>query len=190
MTNLHEIIAELRRLHEAATPQDIDTAEEIAPGIYECPMCDGEGAVPGVSFTNYDGRAAGVQFFGVGETHKHAEARPNVAVYVDDMYRQPMGRFRRMKMSHMIADTDEELHAMAARIGVARKWHQGDHYDIAMSKRALAIQCGAKAISLKQLACMSALRRRGLPMGDPETAIDRFVAARRPAHPDTVEPRP
>ncbi len=105
-----------------------------------------------------------------------------MSVYVDDMYRYPMGRFSRMKMSHMIADTEAELHAMAARIGVARKWYQGDHYDIAMSKREEAIAAGAVAITLKQLACMSALRKRGLPMGDPATAIERRLALHaRPA---------
>lgn len=43
-----------------------------------------------------------------------------MTVYVDDM-RAPFGR---MKMCHMVADSDAELHAMAARIGVARRWHQ------------------------------------------------------------------
>lgn len=78
-----------------------------------------------------------------------------------------------MKMSHMIADSEDELHAMAGEIGVARKWYQGDHYDVAMSTRRRAIELGAVAIELKQLACMVALRKRGLPMGDPETAIAR-----------------
>ena len=49
----------------------------------------------------------------------------------------------------MIADTAEELHAMADRIGVARRWFQDTskasfpHYDIAKSKRALAVAAGA-----------------------------------------------
>ena len=55
-----------------------------------------------------------------------------MTVYVDDM----KARFGRMVMCHMIADTEEELHVMADRIVVARRWHQGDHYDIALSKRA------------------------------------------------------
>ncbi len=96
-----------------------------------------------------------------------------MTVYIDDMHKAPIGKFRRMKMSHMIADTEEELHAMADKIGVARKWYQGDHYDICMSKRTLAVQLGAREITMKQLACMAGLRRMGKPMGDPETAIAR-----------------
>ena len=50
-------------------------------------------------------------------------------------------------MCHMIADTPDELHAMADKIGVARKWFQRmssfPHYDIAQSKRALAVDNGA-----------------------------------------------
>ena len=99
-----------------------------------------------------------------------------MTVYVDDMHRYAMGQFGRMKMSHMIADSEEELHAMADKIGVARHWYQGDHYDIAISKRTLAIANGAVAVTLKQLACMSALQKRGLPMGPPETAIERRLA--------------
>lgn len=74
-------------------------------------------------------------------------------VYVDDM-KAPFGN---MVMSHMWADTDAELLAMAARIGVNRKWIQGHptlsfgkhrnaswvHFDIAQSKRALAVKLGA-----------------------------------------------
>lgn len=91
-----------------------------------------------------------------------------MTVYVDDMHRTAMGEFRGMKMSHMIADTEAELHAMADRIGVARRWYQGDHYDVAMSKREAAIAAGAVAIPLKVLARMAMNRRRGLPLGKPE----------------------
>lgn len=83
-----------------------------------------------------------------------------MTVYVDDMCNYELGRFRRMKMSHMIADTEEELHAMADKIGVARRWYQGDHYDIAKSKRAIAIANGAVPIDLRTLALMAGRRRR------------------------------
>jgi hypothetical protein len=71
-----------------------------------------------------------------------------------------MGKFGRMKMSHMIADSEEELHAMADKIGVARKWYQGDHYDIALSKRALAVEYGAKEITWRELGKRVVARRK------------------------------
>lgn len=82
-----------------------------------------------------------------------------MTVYVDDMYTVAMGQFGRMKMSHMIATEETELHAMARRIGVVRKWYQGDHYDIALSKRTLAIEAGAVEVTMKQLAAMVFVKR-------------------------------
>jgi hypothetical protein len=82
-------------------------------------------------------------------------------VYVDDM-RAPYGR---LIMCHMIADTDEELLAMADRIGVQRKWHQypgthRSHFDIALSKRALAVAAGAQEITWRQTGLVSRHRRQ------------------------------
>lgn len=83
-----------------------------------------------------------------------------MSVYVDDM-RAPFGR---MVMCHMFADTDVELHAMADTIGVARKWHQKpgtthSHYDIAMSKRALAVAAGAIEIDRRGVADLLTSKR-------------------------------
>jgi hypothetical protein len=83
-----------------------------------------------------------------------------VAVYVDDMYRYPMGQFGRMKMSHMIADTEEELHAMADAIGIARRWYQGDHYDISYSKRNEAVNRGAVPVAMRTLGVMWMIKRK------------------------------
>jgi len=49
------------------------------------------------------------------------------------------------KACHMMsdADTDDELHALAERIGLMREWYQGDHYDLTVNKRTLAIEYGA-----------------------------------------------
>ena len=79
------------------------------------------------------------------------------------MYRWSLGQFGRMKMSHMIATDEPELHAMAERLGVARRWHQHagtpkSHYDISQSKRHLALQLGAIEISLRQYAQMVFVR--------------------------------
>lgn len=74
-----------------------------------------------------------------------------MAVYVDDMHESPMGRYGRMKMSHMSADTEEELHVMAGKIGVQRKWYQGDHYDVCVSKRNKAVELGAIEITMREM---------------------------------------
>jgi hypothetical protein len=95
----------------------------------------------------------------------------SVTVYVDDMYTIPMGRFGRMKMSHMIATTDDELHAMADRIGVARRWYQRDHYDVSITKRAAAIAFGATPVTMRQLGIMIMIRRKsGRLPSDPVAA--------------------
>jgi hypothetical protein len=91
-----------------------------------------------------------------------------MAVYVDDMHLTPMGQFGRMKMCHMAADTTDELLAMADRIGVARKWLQKpgspqEHFDIATSKRALAVQAGAVEITMSQLGRIVRAKREALP---------------------------
>lgn len=68
-----------------------------------------------------------------------------MAVYVDDM-KWPFGR---LVMCHMWADSTEELLGMVDRIGVARRWIQyagtyKEHFDIAQTKRKLAVAAGAK----------------------------------------------
>ena len=101
-----------------------------------------------------------------------------MTVYVDDM----RAKFGRMVMCHMIADTDEELHAMADKIGVARRWHpatlSGSHYDIALSKRALAVEAGAAEITWKQAGCMCGVRRFTDKLGAPDTARDELLRLR------------
>jgi hypothetical protein len=83
-----------------------------------------------------------------------------MSVYVDDM----RAAYGRMVMCHMIADTTEELLAMADQIGVQRKWlqRQGshrEHFDIAQSKRALALKHGAQAITQRELAKLILVKR-------------------------------
>lgn len=66
-----------------------------------------------------------------------------MSVYVD----APVWGYGRMVMCHMVADSLDELHAMAARIGIERRWFQdkpsAQHYDVCKSKRALAVAAGA-----------------------------------------------
>lgn len=86
-----------------------------------------------------------------------------MAVYVDDMkapYRPPHRPGRVYVMSHMIADTEAELHAMADRIGVARRWYQGDHYDVTQTHRSRAVAAGAIELSRMELGRKAIAARR------------------------------
>lgn len=53
---------------------------------------------------------------------------------------------------HLFADEAdcEELHAFAARIGMQRRWFQGDHYDLTPGLRAKAVMLGAKQVSREE----------------------------------------
>ena len=91
-----------------------------------------------------------------------------VTVYVDDMYRYSMGRYGRMKMSHMAADTSTELLEMADRIGVGRRWMQDrgeryEHFDISKTKRSLAVEAGAVEVTLRQMSFWLTNGKRGAP---------------------------
>ena len=102
-----------------------------------------------------------------------------MCVYVDDMEAEFKPKHRpgvTYILCHMIADTEEELHAMADRIGLDRKWYQGDHYDVGKTKKILAIKSGARLITWRQAGAMMRLKRNGLPMGDPATAVNRIQA--------------
>jgi hypothetical protein len=97
-----------------------------------------------------------------------------MTVYVDDMraeFKPPHRPGLTYIMSHMISDTEAELHAMARKIGVARQWYQGDHYDVTQSAKAKAVKLGAVQITLLQCATMSVNRRCGFPLGTPETCF-------------------
>lgn len=79
-----------------------------------------------------------------------------MTVYVD------RGRvsYRRMFMCHMVADTLEELHAMAEKLRLRREWfqdHATPHYDICQAKRKEAVKLGAKEIDRRQV--VSIIRR-------------------------------
>jgi hypothetical protein len=70
-----------------------------------------------------------------------------MAVYVDDA----VHLWRGQRWAHLMADTLDELHAMADRLGIPRRAFQnktsGAHYDVTADLRAGAIALGAVAIS-------------------------------------------
>jgi len=84
-----------------------------------------------------------------------------MSVYID----AAVWPFGRMLMCHMVADSREELDAMADQIGVRRKWIQHpntnrEHYDICKSKRILAIRYGAIQVTMSQVAELMEKRKR------------------------------
>ena len=72
-----------------------------------------------------------------------------MAVYVDVIRGcVPTPGWPWSKSCHLWADSEEELHALAARIGLRREWAQRSrtgvvHYDLTPKKRAQAIRAGA-----------------------------------------------
>jgi len=96
-----------------------------------------------------------------------------MSVYVDDMLMQADvpngGRTVRGRWSHLIADTQEELHDFAARLGLRRSWFQEPkgfgslplkpeslkaqqwHYDVTGPKREQAIKMGAIPVTQREM---------------------------------------
>lgn len=70
-----------------------------------------------------------------------------MSVYVDDAVTLWRGR----RWAHLMADTLDELHAFAARLGIPRHAFQnktsGAHYDVPSDLRERALALGAVAIS-------------------------------------------
>lgn len=76
-----------------------------------------------------------------------------MAVYIDSV-RIP---YRGMLMCHMVADTHDELMAMAKHLKLLPQWiqHEGttrEHFDVSWGKRAEAIKLGAIPVTIRQLA--------------------------------------
>ncbi len=94
-----------------------------------------------------------------------------MTVYLDD-WRQParLGKVAD-RWSHLVADTEEELHAFAARLGMRREWFQHKqhrphhaHYDVPERARREVLEMGAVAVSWRELGRM--LRSRRPPAGN------------------------
>jgi hypothetical protein len=70
-----------------------------------------------------------------------------MAVYVDD----PVTLWRDRRWAHLMGDTLDELHAMAAALGLPRRAFQdktsGAHYDVDADMRDQALRLGAIALS-------------------------------------------
>ena len=89
-----------------------------------------------------------------------------MAVYLDDWRQSARLGPVDDRWSHLVADTDEELHAFAARLGMRREWFQHKagrphqaHYDVPDRARQLALVLGAVPVSWRQMGRMMRERR-------------------------------
>lgn len=111
-----------------------------------------------------------------------------MTVYVDDMLMAAtIPGARPARWSHLVADTPEELHEFAARLGLRRSWFQEPkglgglplkpeslraqhwHYDVTATKRAQAIRMGAVPVTVTEL--VGIIRERHARLF-PEAAAD------------------
>jgi hypothetical protein len=90
-----------------------------------------------------------------------------LTVYVDDWRQRATIRQRDDRWSHLLADDPDELHDMAARLGIPPRGYQHhrrsaalNHYDLPESLRLLAIELGAVAVTWRQLARLTREWRR------------------------------
>jgi hypothetical protein len=73
-----------------------------------------------------------------------------MSVFIDDAAIPYRGKPR----YHLAADSLEELHAFAQRVGIKRCWfHRGRfaHYDVTSQERERALACGACALTRREL---------------------------------------
>lgn len=107
-----------------------------------------------------------------------------MTVYVDDARIEatvPNGRARHSsRWSHLIADTEEELHEFAQRLGLKREWFQRPkgfgsippkpesraaqnwHYDLTAPKRTQAVRMGAVAVTSREMSDIISARHARL----------------------------
>lgn len=86
---------------------------------------------------------------------------PQLVTVLVDQARWP---WRGLRWAHLVSDTDtEELHGFAGRLGLRRLGFQGDHYDVTVAQRAVAVALGAEAVDSRVL--VRRLRAAGLRRG-------------------------
>jgi Protein of unknown function (DUF4031) len=99
-----------------------------------------------------------------------------LTVYVDDWRQRATVRERTDRWSHLLADEPEELHAMAAALGIPLRGYQRhrrspalNHYDVPEALRLQAISLGAVAVTWREMARLTrAWRRAGARPAKPD----------------------
>ena len=92
---------------------------------------------------------------------------PFLTVYLDDWRQAATIGTRVDRWSHLLADNEEELHDLAARLGIPARGFQRhrrssalNHYDLPESHRQAAIDLGAVPITWREMARLTREWRR------------------------------
>lgn len=122
-----------------------------------------------------------------------------MTVYVDallDHGPEVARRLGRRQWCHLTADSKDELHAFARRLGLRREWFQQPrpvawHYDITATKRRRALELGAVEINVRQLAELLDRRRAAATPSSPSPLPTRSesMARRKTPKPATTTVR-
>ncbi|BEL41768.1 DUF4031 domain-containing protein [Mycobacteroides abscessus] len=88
-----------------------------------------------------------------------------MTVYVDNMRLPAKVNGISARWSHLMADTDAELHAFAKRLGLKQEWAQNpgtweSHYDVTDRLRTAAIRLGAVPIGVFSAEALALAERR------------------------------
>jgi len=86
-----------------------------------------------------------------------------LSVYVDSVQAYPDAGLRFTHFCHLLADTREELHAMADALGVPRRIFQDHphrwHYDLPEHLRTRAVALGAREVTMHEVGALLRDRR-------------------------------
>lgn len=78
-----------------------------------------------------------------------------MSAYVDKLRSVSVSRsWRWPQAAHLLADSVDELHAFAKKIGLRRQWFQdgsSPHYDLNPARHAAALAAGAKLVEREEL---------------------------------------
>lgn len=104
-----------------------------------------------------------------------------MTIFVDDFI-VPWGHNR---FCHLLCDEANynNLHDFAESCGVLRRMFQGDHYQLPVSKRGVAIGLGARLITWREAGAMMKVHRETGTWPPQRKAIEALHNLRRPATP-------
>jgi hypothetical protein len=89
-----------------------------------------------------------------------------VTCYVDTVRDYPDAGLRFERFCHLLADTREELHAMADELGIPSRFFQDHpwrwHHDLPEPLRPRALELGARELTLHEVGALLRERKRSI----------------------------